>query len=441
MNNTNSKACTKSSVGPKIIFIGILVFVLLVPTTMIQGLVKERKHTLQDAQKEVSAKWGLEQRMSGPILTIPYKTHIRDKYNRVIKTNFHNAHFLPDILNIKGDINPEIRSRGIFDVVLYTTDVNLSGTFSRPDFSKFDIPNQDIVWEEAFLSIGIPDLRGLKDQIKITWNEDKVALGSGFLKEQIFKSGLGAVMPNMKNADFYAFSLDLKLNGSQEVSFLPLGQETNILLSSSWPNPSFNGAFLPIEHEITDEGFTARWKILDLNRNYPQAWNDRTYTINDSAFGLKLLMPVDSYQQTTRSIKYAALFIVLTFLTFFLVEILNKFKIHPLQYLLVGSAIILFYLLLLSLSEHINFDLSYLLASLGIIGMVSLYTGAILHKKIMAVLLLVVLTGLYIYLYVLLQLEDYALLLGSSGLFITLGTVMYLTRKINWYTLNASDSD
>lgn len=431
------KGWIRNSLGLKVFFTGFLVLVLLIPTLMVQGLVRERKSTLRNAQTEVSQKWGLQQTITGPILTVPYKNF----YNRT-NFNIQKAHFLPDSLNVKGDLDSEVRSRGIFDVPLYSADLNISGSFSFPDFSELNVSGYNVLWDQAYLSFGISDMRGLKEQLSANWNEEVLEFRPGLPEGAGFKSGLSLPIKNLNSrVGHYGFSFDLKLNGSQEVQFVPMGRETNMLLSSNWASPSFNGAFLPTEHEITDEGFTARWKVLDLNRNYPQVWNNKSYYTSESRFGLKLLMPVDTYQQTTRSIKYAVLFIVLTFLTFFLIEILNKVKIHPIQYLLVGFAIVLFYLLLLSLSEHINFDLSYILASVGIIGMVSAYTAAILHKKAMAILLFVVLTGLYVYLYVLLQLQDYSLLLGSLGLFLTLATVMFLTRKVDWYGLNSKQGN
>lgn len=433
MNNFTGglKNWIRNSLGLKIFFTGFLVLVLLIPTLMIEGLVRERKYTSRDAQIEVSQKWGLEQSIAGPILTVPYK----EFYNR---TNFNTrfAHFLPDMLNIKGDLDSEIRSRGIFEVPLYTTDLNINGSFSLPNFSELNVASSNVLWDQAYLSFGITDMRGLKEQLTIDWNEEALQFQPGLSQEIGLRSGLNVPIRNLNTQTLnYPFSLNLVLNGSQEVRFAPLGRETNILLSSDWCSPSFDGAFLPIEHDITDEGFTARWKVLDLNRNYPQLWNNKSYQLSESLFGLKFLMPVDTYQQTTRSIKYAVLFIVLTFLTFFLIEVLNRVKIHPIQYLLVGFSIVLFYLLLLSLSEHLNFNLSYVLASLGIIGLVSSYTAAILHKKAMALLLFVVLTGLYVYLYVLLQLQDYSLLLGSLGLFLILASVMFLTRKVDWYSI------
>jgi inner membrane protein len=233
----------------------------------------------------------------------------------------------------------------------------------------------------------------------------------------------------------FSFSIDVR--GSEQVYFSPLGKTTSVSLSSTWPNPSFIGEFLPESREVNKTGFNAQWKVLHLNRSFPQAWVNSQQQLQSSNFGVELLLPVDHYSNTLRSIKYAVLFVFLTFLVFFFIELFNKKQLHPIQYLLVGSALILFYLLLLSISEYLSFGLAYLISSLGICGLITGYThGSLADKKITATVasFLVVLYGL---LYILLQLQDYALLVGSLGLFLILAIVMYLTRKFNWYATNS----
>ncbi len=427
----------KNSVTLKLFFIGFLVLILLIPTLMVRGLVSERNYRANMAKNEISEKWGKEQTITGPVLTIPYQIRSRDKWNRIIATSsVRHAYFLPDKLDIDGEIIPEVRSRTIFDAILYTADLKLSGYF-EPSFA--DIDPRDILWENAYLSVGIPDMRGLKEVPSIKWNEASYELAAGSTDAKVFSSGLGARLSGLAAGEKYDFSLNLKVNGSEQINFTPMGKTTDVSLKSTWSSPSFNGAFLPTDHEITDEGFSANWKILDLNRNFPQTWDNQTHSTYESEFGLKLIMPVDTYQQTTRSVKYAVLFILLTFLTYFLVEVLKKVKVHPIQYLLVGFAIVLFYLLLLSLSEHLDFDTAYIIASVGIISMISLYSGAILKKRAFGFILAAILIALYIYLYVLLQLQDYSLLMGSLGLFLTLAIVMYLTRKVDWYKISSQE--
>lgn len=419
----------RRSVLLKVCFMGFLILVLMIPTFFVQGLIHNRKWRQADAVQEVTQKWGGSQSIEGPVISIPYL-----KWPNANSTQISYLRVLPDVLHINANLDPEIRSRGIFDVPLYKSQLHITGSFSTNDLN-FPVSNRLVLWDEAKITFGISDMRGIKEQVKINFNEEEILMTSGLSRSDIFRSGVQALVPGFSASDIHTFSMDLNLNGGQKINFVPMGQETKVKLTSRWENPSFDGAFLPTEHTISEEGFEARWSVLDINRNYPQRWLDQNYNISGSHFGVKLFMPVDVYQQTTRSVKYAILFIVLTFLAFFLSEILNNLRIHPIQYLLIGFAIVLFYLLLLSLSEHIDFGLAYGIASIGIVGMVSLYSGSVLRIKKLGVLIGALLALLYLFLYFLLQMEDLALLLGSLGLFITLGAVMYLTRNIDWYSM------
>jgi inner membrane protein len=226
----------------------------------------------------------------------------------------------------------------------------------------------------------------------------------------------------------------LNINGSESINFIPVGKQTNVDLDSDWANPSFEGSFLPNTRDINETGFNASWKVLHLNRSYPQQWIGTKYNIDESSFGVKLLLPVDHYQKSLRSVKYAIMFISLTFLIFFFTEILNKKRIHPIQYLLVGLGLSVFYTLLVSLSEQINFNLAYLLASLSIITLITAYSYSMLKNIKLTVIVAFVLSVLYTFLFTVIQLQDYSLLLGSIGLFLALAIVMYLSRKVDWYS-------
>ena len=232
------------------------------------------------------------------------------------------------------------------------------------------------------------------------------------------------------------FSTQLNLKGSEQLQFIPVGETTSVHLKSKWPSPSFNGAFLPATREITENGFTAAWSILHLNRNYPQFWVGKQYKVSDSSFGLKLVITADKYQKSIRISKYALVFIIFTFAAFFVSEIISKRRIHPIQYILVGLAVILFYVLLLAISEHLNFDVAYILSAVAITTIITGYSRGISKNNLFAVTVCGLLVFLYAYLYIVLQLEDYALIMGSIGLFVVLTTVMYITRKIDWYSLD-----
>ena len=213
-------------------------------------------------------------------------------------------------------------------------------------------------------------------------------------------------------------------------------------LRSSWNNPSFDGAFLPEQHQIDNNGFSADWQVLDLNRNYPQIWveNVSKKTVLSSEFGVNLFSPVDIYTQTTRAVKYMIMFVGLTFLVFFLVEVFSNNKIHPIQYLLIGVSLCIFYLLLLALSEHVNFGLAYFLASLSVVILIGAYVRSALEKKVIPLITVGMLTILYGFLYILLQNQDYALLIGSVGLFLIIAAVMYTTRNVNWYQIDLNNT-
>ena len=228
----------------------------------------------------------------------------------------------------------------------------------------------------------------------------------------------------------------LDLKGSQLLYFTPVGKVTDINLHSKWNNPSFNGAFLPDSRDISGKGFTANWNVLQLNRNYPQVWSNNRHKINNSSFGLNLLLPVDNYQKSYRSIKYAVLFIGFTFLVFFFIEVLNKVFIHPIQYILVGISLVVFYTLLLSISEHLKYNIAFIISAISTLILISGYVKAILKSNKLSFLITGILTILYTFIFVIIQLQDYALLIGSIGIFLILGLVMYFSRKIDWYDLN-----
>jgi len=427
----------------KIFFIGFLILIMNLPMGMIQSLIFERNERRDSADWDVIKTWGRDQTLEGPVLTVPYLIYSKDDKNRVTVSTAY-AHFLPENLKITGTMDPEIRYRGIFKIPLYRVNLAVLGSFNRPDFSPWHVQEKDVLWNDAFLSVGIPDMRAIQEVVKISWNGESREFDPGAAGKGVFESGIQVPIRGMKEgtaAQSYAFAFNLKLAGSKTLNFLPLGKETEVGLHSTWNNPSFIGAYLPSNREVSDQGFSAGWKVLHLGRNYPQQWLDaevKADTIKESAFGVSLLFPVETYQMTTRSAKYAILFILLTFVTFFFFEIFNKIRIHAVSYLLVGFAMCLFYLLLLSLSEHLDFGLSYLAAAVATVLLVTSYSMAVLKAGSRAVVMGGVLAGLYGYLYILLQLQDYALLMGAVGLFVILAVIMFITRKVNWYGLTSS---
>ena len=436
----------RNSVTVRLITIGILILLLLIPVSMVQELIREREYRQEEAIREVSAKWGEEQLIKGPVLSIPYynysKVYDQDQPERykLVQTKEY-AHFLPDELSINGVITPEVRYRGIYEVVVYNSEVAITGHFPNPEFKDWNIKETDILWNEAFISFGLTDLRSIQEDVSLTWNAKGYSFDPGVESNDIIESGISTRVPLGQNSASgkHHFSLELNFNGSSGLHCIPLGKSTSVTLESSWGDPSFDGAFLPDERDIEKEGFSAQWNILHLNRPYPQRFRGSMQGIERSGFGVQLIMPVDEYQKSMRSAKYAIMFITLTFLIFFFVQVLNNVRIHPIQYIIVGLALCVFYTLLIALSEHISFKLSYLISSLAIITLITAYTKSIFKSHTLTRLMGGILFILYLFIYTIIQLRDYALLMGSIGLFIVLAIIMYLSRKIDWYALSSKE--
>lgn len=427
MDNNKS---LKTSIGLKLAVIVFLALLLLVPSFMIMGLVEERENRKNEATAEVGSKWGGEQTVAGPILAVPYQ----DASNN----NIEYLYFLPSSLTIKGDAAPQLLQRGIYKITAYKSTLEFSGEFSNPYANNLGIARDRINWDQATVIIGVSDMRGLKEKIGLSWGGQNITLEpiTNINIDNIkSKAGARVILSNYTNPEqIYKYSFTLQLNGVQSLNFIPLGGETNVALSSSWSSPSFYGSFLPDEREVGATGFRANWKILEVNRNFGQQWVKLPpMNIADSAFGVKLLLGVDEYQKITRSIKYAVMTIILTFLIFFFVEVLNKKRVHPLQYILVGSALVLFFSLLLALSEHIGFNSAYLLASVATILAITLYSRSIFKTTKLTLLQGAFLIIIYIFIFIIIQLQDYALLVGNIGLFVVMATIMFISRKVDWY--------
>ncbi|HLK30369.1 MAG TPA: cell envelope integrity protein CreD [Puia sp.] len=433
MENVFSSFWNRNKIIFKSFLIGFLILLLLIPTVFIQNLISERQVRQKEAISEVNSKWAGQQTINGPAIVVPYmetETNDQGKPTSVKKL----AYFLPDKLSIHSIISPEKRYRGIYKVVVYSTDLEISGSFDSLRFADLNISSDKILWNEAAIFFDISDVRGLKEEVNMHINQNELNLVPGKFSNELFKNSLSAAIPPevFNNHGALDFSASVKLKGSENLLFVPVGKQTDVTIQSSWNAPSFVGNYLPDVRNVGDSGFTANWKVLYLNRNYPQQWKDKIYELKDFSFGVNLIIPVDSYQQTTRSVKYAILCILLTFTAFFLIELIYSKTIHSLQYVLVGIALCIFYTLLLSFSEYISFNLSYLIASIATILLISWYVRSILHSSRMAIFIAGLLAGMYGFIFTLIQLEDYALLIGSIGLFVMLAIVMYFSRKIKW---------
>jgi inner membrane protein len=408
---------------------------------MIGSRVAERQQRRDDAMAEVSAKWGNVQTITGPALVVPYTHRWSERSSTGVdipRSETRRAIFLPEQLSATGAIDSETRQRGIYAIPLYRLDLAVKGEFARPDFAKLGIDPADAAWDQAQLAVGISDVRAIQRQSEMSWNGKPVAFVPGTGDFPDCATGIHARVAIASADQRIAFSFPLALNGSGGVWFTPFGKTTELALSSNHPHPSFQGNWLPAEREVTDTSFAAKWSIPYLGRNYPQMWraNDSMHeAIAASRFGVELVDPIDQYHMADRSVKYAGLFILLTFASIWLFEVLAGLRVHPIQYLLLGSALCLFYLLELSLSEHLDFVISYAIASTAVVAMATAYCAVILRRTSRALVVGSGVSLLYAYLYTLLVNEDYALLAGSLGLFAILGAIMYATRGIDWYAI------
>jgi inner membrane protein len=424
----------------RLVIMGVLLLVLNVPLTMMCGVVSERTARRDAVAAEVSRNWGDSQIVSGPILTVPYRSTWADA-NGVQRQNGYYT-FLPETVEIVGTLEPGVRKRTIFSVIVYTAHLKLRGSFGRTVPPETQNVTTEVLWNQAVVNLGLTDPRGLARALTITWNGQAERFLPG-TQLSAFNSGMHAPAPGLTadRKEPIRFEMDLELRGTKELKFVPTGSDTTVQLSSSWPHPGFVGT-PPDTPNIGDQGFAATWRVPYFGLGYTQSAKSDDALVgqvltqaNASAFGVALVQPVDIYVQTDRATKYAVLFIVMTFVVAFLWEVTGSALVHPIQYLFVGFAMCLFYLLLLSIAEHRGFDVAYGIAASATTLLLAWYWTWVLGGRRQGVMMGGVLTLLYGYLYLLLRLEDYALLAGSCGLFAMLALVMFLTRRVNWYEL------
>jgi inner membrane protein len=425
--------------------VGFLALLLQIPIAMIGSRVAERQGRRDEAVAEVASKWGKEQALTGPALVVPYThrwTSTNDEGQTVTHTEPRSAVFLPERLQARGAIDAATRHRGIFAIPVYRVDLDVEGEFAPPDFARLGIEPAAVAWDRAHLAVGISDVRAIQRESAVSWNGVQVPFlpGTGELAEAGPGIHARVGVPADRRTQALAFSFPLALNGSRSLSFAPFGRTTDVEIEANHPHPSFQGNWLPAERTVTDAAFAAKWSVPFLGRNYPQEWvagASMREAIDGSRFGVEMIDPVDPYRMAERSVKYAGLFILLTFAAVWLIEVRANVRVHPIQYLLLGSALCLFYLLELSLSEHLGFLVSYAIASVAVIAMVAAYCAVVLRRMSRALVVGSGVALLYAYLYTLLVNEDYALLAGSVGLFAILAAIMYATRHVDWYAIGA----
>ncbi|MFS8081891.1 MAG: cell envelope integrity protein CreD [Ginsengibacter sp.] len=429
-NQENPKRSNRILINASIT--GALILIMLIPTIFITNLVKERKTRQAEVVTEVSDRWAQPQVLTGPYIYLPYKIIHVDK-DKKISEEIKHLTILPDVLDVNGQLSTEIRLRSIYKVLLYRADLRNSGSF------QFKIPKevgQNIIqWQDAKICYGLSDFKGIEEKLLINLDGKIIELSPGLPSTEISDKGLSAaiLLSAMDSERKIPFTINLKIKGSEKLHFVPLAGDSRFTLTSGWASPSFDGNNLPTIRTVNKKGFEATWSFNKANLPFSTLLNDFKYDLSSIAFGVTMVQPADAYAKTDRSIKYAILFIGLTFSLFFIIELLQKKSVHPVQYILIGLALIIFYTLLLSISEFMLFDLSYLIAASATILLITFYAYGHFKSAKTAGIFGLVLSMLYGFTYVLIQMEDTALLLGSIGLFIILALAMYASRKINWY--------
>lgn len=424
--------------------IGGLILLLLIPLLMIRGTVQDRQRYRDEAVERVSQSKAGEQRLLGPLRVVPW-TQVRDVAvvdadgKRSVKRETENGYDLqtPKHLAISGELKPSQRSIGLFKVQVYSWHARLKAQFDDLDYAAVEGRS----YGQPYLVVGIQDVRGLVGTPNLRTDGKALALQPGSLALAGQSKGVHALLPALADArqgtltDLHSVEMEFVLDGTQGLSIVPVGDDNQIALTSPWPHPLFGGRFLPNERRITEQGFQASWALSSLATG-AQAQLFSGGEID--ALRVDLVDPVDVYTQADRASKYGILFVVLTFVAFALFELIKRLPIHPLQYLLVGLALAIFFLLLLSLSEHIPFWQAYLVSAVACIGLQFFYLSGVLRSRARAAGFASMLTVLYGALYGLLASEDNALLMGSLLLFGILAAIMWITRKIDWYELGAA---
>jgi inner membrane protein len=422
-----------NSYSVKMILVSVMALLLLIPSFLIQEIIQERIALGEKVKTDLYTQWGGKQVLSGPVLNVPFTVTEPVENNQGTRERYGVAHFLPDTFHTDGVLYPEKRKRGIYEVVVYEGKLKLTGSFLQPDVSRLDLQNAVFNWSAAYFTIGVSDMRGIKNLPELVLNGRKYAVDPGVADTDLFPSGVTIKTNNTDLSYPLNFEIDLVLNGSEDLSVEPLGRTSDVRIKSSWAEPSFTGGFLPVNRQVTSKGFTADWQVTHLNRNFPQQWTDGKYNTHDAKLGVELLIPVDHYQKSMRSVKYAILFIALNFMIFIFIEIKSKIRIHPFQYSLVAFALLMFYALLTSIGEQTGFNWAYLISSVAATTLISWYTYTILRNLRMVAWVTLLQTALYAFLFTILQLQDYALLAGSIGLFAILAIIMRASQQIKWY--------
>ena len=444
----------ENRLGLKVAAIAVLSIALLVGLMWIGSMVRERQQRRDMVVHDIAESSSNAQTIKGPVLVVPYVKTVRiwkedsSAGNRRIEERQISGEMvlLPEEFKLNGQVPTELRKRGIYEAHLYHANLQIHATFDIPAHYGIGDEAELFRFGPPVLALGVTDIRGIQSVSKMALNGAPLKVLAGSTSD-ILGPGVHAAVASVDGTQDTHLGLDMELSvlGTSQFEVIPVGRASRIVLESNWPNPSFNGAYLPVQHTITTSGFQAQWNTSFFSTNLEEAMRKCVAgtpctEVDSRTLGVSFIDPVDQYLKTDRAIKYGFLFISLTFVGFFLFEMLKKLAVHPIQYSLVGAALALFYLLLLSLSEHIGFGAAYALSSSACVLLIGFYVSGILHSARHGLGFGAMLTLLYGLLYGLLGADDYALLMGSILLFGLLAAVMVITRDVDWGSLRGKDS-
>ena len=424
----------------KVLGIGLLALLMLVPLAQVEDLVREREARAAEATAQVAARWGGRQLVGGPVLVVPVQ--VRQRQGEATITVETREYLLPDRLSMHADLVPEVRRYGLYETVVYVAGMKVEGHFLAADIAALEGPGREVQWQRARLDIPVADVRGIRrvsalrvDDAERTFGPAAVGVAGIAAISASLPVDVAALPPQVR------FAFEMTLAGSERFAALPLARRAELQVGGDWPDPGFDGAFLPATRSVDAGRFDASWQVLDLNRSIAQHWSEldpAPPALAETAFGVSLMQPTGPYQQNVRAGKYGVLFVALTFVAFFLFEVLRGLRVHPVQYLLVGVALCTFYVVLLALSEQFGFGVAYLAAAAVTVVLVGGYAAAVLSQWRGGCVLGGVLAVAYALLYGLVSSEDYALLMGALALLATVTALMYLTRRVDWYAAGPS---
>lgn len=473
LKNTADVAVNSTKITLKLAIILALILVLLIPQKMISDLVRERQGRQSDVTYAIADQIGGQEDVVGPILCIPYDEKTEkvtyDQETKLTKTEVARkktyAYFTAQRLDITSNVEVINKNKDIYKVPFFQSKNEIEGLFAKPNFEKWEnILEEDIHWDEAFILVGVTDMKGISESPKVNLAGETIEFEPGGNGSTLLGSVIHAKLPETFSKDGGAFSIEMALRGTEALNFASTAKDNQLEMTSNWPDPNFEstinspthyiekavsnsaqvfdrGNTLPIKREITDEGFTAVWNENQFSIDQPGQWLERAVqpNLHNRLMGTEFINLADEYDKTDRSVKYMALIIALVFVTFFIIELLKESRVHVFQYVLVGSAIAIFFILLLAISEYVGFNLAYLLASTATTALIGLYSLSVFRNKGMAISISALLIALFVFLFVILIAAQYSLLIGAIGLFVILALIMYVTRNVKWYGLAMND--